>query len=554
MKKFKTKKIFNKNFISKILLAGTFILITTLGNNTFAAGNCNCVNERNKVGACQGGPCCSTDCTFSYWGKTFLQPRSQNTNTVRRSVGSHKFRHKFGREKFASTFTITPEYGQSFKPYHIAQYFFSADTLNFAGSMVTGRAQNNLLADYFGLSTEYFGSVQFRPQIKTFLVDFDWMLEFSRGLYLQIYSPVVKTWWQMQMLSDTQESGAGTLYPTGYMASGQVTPPVYSIPKALEGGVTFGDLIDGSKYGKFSCCPLETTKLADITFLLGWIFLNREDGYVGVNFQATVPTGTRPNNTYIFEPVAGNGHHWEFNIGFKGTVLLWEKDEKETVDFHFDANFGTLFNTCQRRSFDFKCNKFFSRYMLLKEFDQNGDYIQIVPAINVTTLKCDVKVGFQMDLNLMIAYNNPDWEFDFGYNGWLRSHEEICLLEQIPENKYGFKGIQNVGGLQANLTQSTATIYGNPFDQQAQVADEDSPVFICTSSLDISSAANPKVMTHKFYSHLSHKWERENKTLAPYLGMGAQIEFESLNPRIEYPYKITINQWALWLKAGIAYN
>lgn len=519
----------------------------------------NCEAQRNCTGACQSGACC-TDCTYNYYGKTFFQPRSQNTNTARRAVGNHNLRHKFNNsesrsnKKFSSTFSVTPEYSQSFKPYHTAQYFFSADTLNFSGSMVEGRARNNILADYFGLSPAFAGSISFKPQIKSFLADFDLMLEFRKGIYMQIYSPLVKTKWQMQMCNDMQESGSGTNFPAGYMAEAEVTPPVSCISTALGGNISFGDVLEGINHGKFSSCPLDTTKLADITFLLGWIFLNRENGYVGVNAQVTAPTGTRPENRYIFEPIAGNGHHWEFGIGFTGEVEVWAKDEDQKINFHFDANFGNLIKTCQRRSFDFNCDKFFSRYMLLKEFDQDGNYLQLVPAINVTTLKCNVKVNFQMDLNLMAAYYNKNWEFDFGYNGWLRSHEEISLIDKIPDNTYALKGIQNVGGLDADLTQSSATIYGNSFDQQESLGDTDSPIFICTANLDLCSAANAKVLTHKFYSHLSHKWEKEDSKFCPYLGAGSQIEFESINPRYEYPYKNTLYQWAFWLKAGLAYN
>jgi hypothetical protein len=541
-------------FFLLIILQNFYTNAATCSINSCNSKNCN-TSCSNYFDGCQCNTCDAQDSVFSYWGKTFFQPRSQNTNTARRAVGNHNFRHRFDEKKnFVGSLTVTPEYNQSFKPYHIAEYFFSSDVLNFTGSMVNGRASNNILADYFGLSPEFQGSIAFKPQIKSFITDFNLMLEFKKGVYFQVYSPLVNTRWQMQMCNNTNDSGSSTPFPAGYMAEGAITAPVNSISKALEGNVSFGDVIEGIKYGKFSCCQLKTTKLADITFLLGWIFLNRDSGYVGVNAQLTAPTGTRPENKYIFEPIAGNGHHWEFGIGFTGEVELWAKDNDQRINLHFDANFGNLIHTCQHRSFDFKCNKFLSRYMLLKEFDQDGNYLQLVPAINVTTLKCNVKANFQMDLNLMAAYYNKNWEFDFGYNGWLRSHEEITLIDKIPDNTYALKGIQDVGGLNANITQSNATIYGNPFDQQTEVADTDSPVFLCTSNLDICSAANPKVLTHKFYTHLNHKWEKENRSFSPYLGAGSQIEFESINPRVSYPDKNTLYQWSLWLKAGLAYN
>ncbi|MFC1842144.1 hypothetical protein ACFLYU_00620 [Candidatus Dependentiae bacterium] len=540
--------------LKKVFSIFSFIYLMQTGYVTAKTPDCYCLSRRNSPCCCPLDRCNLRRCNVCNYGKTFFQPRSQNTNTARRAVGHHNFRHTFGKNKFHGSLTVTPEYMQSFKPYHIAEYFFGTDILNFSGSMVTERACNDILADYFGLSPEFESCVRFEPRIRTFLLDFDVMLEFQRGFYIQFYAPLVRTKWQMCMCEKVEEHGLDTPFPAGYMADGVVEPPFSCASKALGGCVGFGDVLEGIKYGKFCCSEQKTTKLADVTCLLGWIFLNRENGYVGVNAQFTAPTGTQVKNKYIFEPIAGNGHHWEFGIGFTGQVLIWEKDDDQTMHFHFDANFSHLFKTCQCRSFDFKCNRFLSRYMLLKQFDADGNYTKLVPAINVTTLKCKVKANFQMDLNIMFAYNNNNWEFDFGYNGWLRSHEEICLVDKIPDRTYAFKGIQNVSNLDADITQSSATIFGNKLEDQAQVADVPSPVFICNDSIDICSAASPKVLTHKFYAHASHAWEKEERSTTPYLGAGWQIEFESVNPRFRCPYKNTLYQWAIWLKCGAAYG
>jgi len=509
--------------------------------------------------------CYTQRCAQCLYGKTFLLPRSQNTDTARRAVGHHNFRHQFCPcNKRSGDFTITPQYGQSFKPYHIAEYFFGTDTLDFTGSKVIDqqpdaifanlRPGNNILADYFGLSQTFDGTIRFKPEIKTFLLDFDFFFEFGRGFYFQAYTPLVRTKWGMHMCEEVYNDGMGTPFQQGYMADQAIMPPVERISKALGGGITFGDATEGLKYGKF-CCDKTITKLADITFLLGYIFTSKEKGYVGFNIQATAPTGTCPKSIYIFEPIAGNGHHWELGLGFTGQGLIWEKDGDQKLYLHFDVNFTHLFQSCQCRSFDLKCHRFWSRYMLLKEFDSDGMYAhKLVPAINVTTLPCKVKINFQMDLNIMFAYNRNNWEFDFGYNGWLRSHEKIRLEGSIPVNRYGLKGIQNVSNLDAEKTQSCATIYGNNFEEQEQVVDPNSPVFLKTTDIDICSAENPKVLTHKLYWHLNYAWKDRCKRIIPYLGGGADIEFESVNPRDTCPYKNTIYQWALMLKCGVNFS
>jgi len=537
-----------------------YLLITMLVSQIIISQP-NCPGDDCKSGICRPMGCC----TQPLCGKSFFQQRSQNTNTARRAVGHHNFKYTYECGCANGLLAITPEYSKSFKPYRMAQYFFGQNCINFTGSMVTQRSDFDVLADYFGLSPEFESSISIKPKVKTFLIDFDLYLNLYKGFYVQLYSPIVHTNWGIRICEDLENCAPDVPFPAGYMADEAVDPAAGSVTKALKGGLTFGDVTTGMKFGKF-CCEKTTTKLADVTLALGYIFLQREKGYFGANIFATAPTGTRPKSIYLFEPIAGNGKHWEFGIGFTGQVLIWEKDGNKTLHLHTDANFSHLFWAKQCRSFDFKCgpalatncytqDRFASRYMLLKEFDSNGAYTgTLVPAINVTTLGCKVKSNFQMDLNIMFAYNHRNWEFDFGYNAWLRSHEKICLCEDIPEYRYGFKGIQNVSNLDAEVTQCSATIYGNSFADQAAVADDVFPQFVSTSDLDLCSASTPLSFTHKLYCHLSYAFEKEERCTTPYVGIGSNVEFESVEPRYLDLEKNTLYQWALWLKFGFDYH
>src|SRR5690606_1698883 len=147
----------------------------------------------------------------------------------------------------------------------------------------------------------------------------------------------------------------------------------------------------------------------------------------------------------------------------------------------------------------------------LKEFNDSGNFNgQALSAINVTTLSCDVHVNLQVDYILMFGYNYNNFIFDIGYNGWVRTKERITLRQDIPDKRYGIKGIQNIfdpsTGMLSNKTQSTATIQGNTFSQQMAVADAPSPVFISTDDINLSSAASPLLLTHKIFLHLSNSW------------------------------------------------
>src|SRR4029079_8108887 len=141
-------------------------------------------------------------------------------------------------------------------------------------------------------------------------------------------------------------------------------------------------------------------------------------------------------------------------------------------------------------------NGFFSRYILAKEFDEDGIFAErIVPAINFTTLKCDVHCSIVVDMFFMFAYTYNDFVFDIGYNGWIRSREKICLRGRIPTNKYGLKGVQfaanPITGQPDNTTESLATIY----ETGPILSDGLFPVFITTQDLNVKSAASPLILT-----------------------------------------------------------
>jgi hypothetical protein len=292
--------------------------------------------------------CCDA---CSIWGKSFLPVRSQNTNAARRSVGNSllKFRHNV--ETANGLFSITPEYIQSFNPRHTAQYFFATDIIRFSGSQVENRGPCDFLADYFGLSPAFDGVAKFKPQIKTFLLDLDFFLWLTKCFYFEAHTPFVRTKSGICVCEDITENGCGTPYPAEYMAPTEISAPVYSIAKALAGNVCFGDVTQGLQYGKF-CKGIRETKLADVTLVLGYLAVNKERGYAGVNIRGTIPTGTRPKGIYIFEPVAGNGKHAEFGVGFIGQIDLWQKDGAQRLAMHVDLNFTHLFRTRQCRSFD----------------------------------------------------------------------------------------------------------------------------------------------------------------------------------------------------------
>lgn len=507
-------------------------------------------------------------------GTSFLSPRSQSTNIARDLVGAHRFEHLLDRSYV--TGSITAEYTQTYRPRRIAEYFFSTNALSIAGSNVQERSENFILADYFGLSRDFSSVACLEPVMSNGIIDFNLFGGYKQW-YFSIHAPVVRTKASFHINESIAQCDlVNNPYPALYMAEGEVSPAYTSWQRAMAGGRSYGD-VEPLKFGKISCSGLSQTKLSDIQCILGYDLVKQENGHAGFNLRMGIPTGTRPDSEFLFEPIVGNGHHWELGLGFDGKGLIWEREGTQQTYLYFALNAVHLFKTKQRRSFDFFNNSidvqtgcpqsgFGSRYILVKEFNADGLYDgTVLPAINVSTLCCEVWNSIQFDIALMFAYQQPGFGFDIGYNIFVRSREKICLnTAQFPVNKYAFKGVQNA--FNPTSTQSNATIDGNVLqialanvqtlpEQQALLADPNPPVFIQPSDLNENSAASPLVLTNKIFWYFYATLETQRSCrLSAYYGLGGEVEFEGFRPKWEQPNKDAIAQWGIWAKGGISWH
>jgi hypothetical protein len=486
---------------------------------------------------------------------SIFSPRSQDINAARDVVGWHPFIHRYDTDKNYSALEFTPQYNQSLRPKRISLALFNSDTFSLSGSEIPGREDTQeLLSDYFGLSPLFATDAFFKPLIQNLECDIGVFIGFSswvQGLYLQLRGPGVWTKWDLN-LSEIIIDESNAPFPAGYMAADAVTPPYHSYTQAMRGTYPFGE-VEKLKYGRI--CGAQTLGgLAALEMVFGYDFIQTETSHTGFNIRASAPTGSRPKGIFLFEPRVGCGKHWQVGVGFTGHGQLWEKDGDQSLIIWVDANFTNMLKARQRRSFDLCKNGFFSRYILAKEFDQNGMFTEkMLPVINFTTLECDVRVSIQVDMVFMFGYTYKNFLFDIGYNGWIRSREKISLCQGITPNKYGLKGVQfavnPITGLPNNTTESNATIF-----ETEPIMPDEMPVFISTKDLKIKSAASPLLVTQKLFWHLSYSWPDCCKSATPYFGAGAEIEFEGINSRNSYqPVDTTMGQASFWLKGGASF-
>jgi len=448
-------------------------------------------------------------------GKSFFNLRSQGVNAARELVGWQTYinqhrtyncgdsslppQHNYG------SFSLTPEYTRSFRAEQLAEYFFGCQTIKFTGSRVAEREKQDILADYFGLPTDFESKVTVKPRIDTFLIDFNWYYSFNfwiEGMYVRAHVPFVHAQWDINLKECISNQGR-LRHIAGYMSPVVINRDdlLVSVEEAFKGVKKFGDMREPFKFGKIDG-KQSTTQLADIELAWGWNFYRGESGHAGLNMRFTAPLGTRPNGEFLFEPIVGNCHHYGLGIGFTGHYTFGQYDDKYW-GIYGDANLTHLFKSEQIRSFDFKANGPGSRYMLLEELvspavgglfispdPANADVPQdgmsaqlqynrtLVPAINQTSLKTKVRIGIQADIVLKLSYQRERWGFDLGYNLWVRSKEKLSRKERFESDRWAIKGDVQVYGddftnfglgslIPLNATQSMATLNAGAGDGNA---------------------------------------------------------------------------------------
>jgi hypothetical protein len=435
-----------------------------------------------------------------------------------------------------ATYAITPRYTQSFFQNRIADNLFGNDlisdtlsAINISGSAVTTRdADKDWLADYFGLPRDHSGTIRFEPVISNFTMDlygYFGLNCITPGLFATVHIPVVRTKANLHFFEAVITDGIAN-YPPGYLSSRAQAEQVGDGMTTEAIGIKRANLLNNAADFLFwqqtptidptRMIPLRTARMtpdnicnnkvrsgiADIQTVIGYNFIQERWCHLGAGLRAVIPTGTRPNGQFIFEPVLGNGRHWELGAQLWGhrTFCMSENEEKQWAAY-FIAHIMHMFNARQCRTFDLVC-KPNSRWMLAEQFSpavqqlvanqipDNLDPQNLVtpdaqfaglfsPVANLTSRRVHVRSMLQCDAVFMLNYITSQLNIDFGYNIWYRSCEKItkntCGPTPLQSKLWALKGdsyvygftyaqiappIENNTPVALSATQSNATIHG----------------------------------------------------------------------------------------------
>ena len=471
-------------------------------------------------------------------GRSFFEPRSQLANLGRNFAG---LAHLIFLDTcdFNCQFNIVPEFSGSSRETKIGTYLFFTGGRDMLFSS-TADPQTQVFTQNFLLNDDFKGIAQVAPKVSNALATFDLYLgldNVTRGLFFRVLAQGGKTTWNAKL--DDEDTYSGTFISANALGNTANTPSPYnSIVAAWNGDLTFFDVKQPLHYARLDGSKSHSG-LTNIECILGYNVVRSDCYYFGFNIGAIIPTGNTPKATYLFEPVLGNGNHFELGGGVTWHRQLWTDGCKRRLDFYIQGNVYHIFNATQHRTFDLLGNGIGSRYLLFKKFNSDGTYAgEIIRGPNILTLKVHVKNTIEGQAMFMLDYQHGGFTVDFGYNLWGRSNDRITLLEEIPVRTYGIAGVTGTGP-GANETASLTTISG----ANANIPD---PVnqYISTLDLNIRSGEHPGCFSHSFFGHLGYVWE--TTTVSPFIGFGAQAEFPDKTDT-------ALKLFHAWGKFGVAF-
>jgi hypothetical protein len=510
--------------------------------------------------------------------KPFLSFHSQGQDLARQMAATTSNANKSDMDQHYGSFTFTPEYTRSFNSDTITKelfgcwYLHSCNTLNIVGADAPGFDTSSLNANWFELAPDYVGSVCFEPVIQDFNADFDlfWAMdEWMQGVFLRIHTPLTWTKWDLGAKFTTTNAGTVAPIPNGHTTTYLDNVEKYFCKKETE---TSDDWVTESlNCSRFCGCLSDDnktkTRLADIHIDLGWNILLEEDYHLGFFAHIVAPTGNKAEGEWLFEPIVGNGHHWELGGGLTGGASLWRnKEENKQLSFSLDAEVTHLFNSHQNRVFDLKNNPL-SRYI---QAVKNLGLAQETwsPLANLTSCRMDVSVPVQADVTAMFNFICHNWSYDLGYNFWVRSCEKLdCNSCDDCDCNNDCDACNNCCGqcvIKNDNAENWSIAHGATINNVDHVAD-----IVLTNSMIDYEGARTKGMSHKVFGHIDYAWT--DRDIVPFLGLGGFAEFgindtcckddstcnnccsTTCNDNCSGCKYASLSQWGIWLTGGVTF-
>lgn len=479
-------------------------------------------------------------------GQPFFAGRPQVNHWNRVVAGMGNLFPRCDLDCFGGVGQAIVGYSRNFDQKSIGKFFSpDKDKTNTFRVGAAGRPDTDVINTNFLLGDGYESDVTLKPRIENAFIDLNFHLQLNEwvcGLWFEAHAPI--NWVRTSMDFDESTTNQGnTSISSGKLGTTSATSPFNTFADAWKGKQTVANTFVKSGMD-FARVEGRQTKwaLADLELALGYDFICNECSFMGVSLRVIAPTGNRPDGEFVFEPISGSGKHTQVGGGLHGYYEFWNNCCDSSFGLFFDAHIYTMLKKTQKRTFDWKNNGKWSRYLLLKKFnDSNMQTGDVIPGTNITTVDADVKASANGEAVIMLDYQRCGFVMNVGYDIWGRSKEKICIKGEISE-KVGIVGV--IDG-----TTNATTVDSVYVQNDATICSKGTPTIfakgLTIDDLDVEGAAHPSALSHKIFGYLGYTWE--DCDYMPFMGIGGEGEFSGRDNK-------AFDQWAIWFKGGFAFS
>ncbi len=264
--------------------------------------------------------------------------------------------------------------------------------------------------------------------------------------------------------------------------------------------------------------------VADVDAKFGYRLIENKSRHVYLSALCTIPTGNKPKSEYLFEPIYGNSNHFALGWNLDTAMRFWKSTNHQGWGY-FTLTHKYLFDGTERRTIPLNTDSYpFGHYYLAGKIGATAG-TSLAPLANILTQDIRVRPGNQVEALAGFQFKSKRFALDAAYNLFFKEKEAVSLKSTWQDNNYGIA--------QSTFDVSTSFLLANALNGKA----------INNSDLNLSGAATPNQLTHKFLGVISYLCSQSNRPAN--LSLGASYEFTDDNHSIEC--------YEFWLKAGISF-
>jgi hypothetical protein len=277
-----------------------------------------------------------------------------------------------------------------------------------------------------------------------------------------------------------------------------------------------------------------TFGLGDVDLIFGRRLMDEETFDISAYAKITVPTSNEPTGEFLFEPIRGNGKHFEVGAGIISSADMWQ-DSNSSMELMVQLESCYIFQSDEKRSFngvaDFKVTPPWSRYSLTGTKGQTGS----APFANYSTISAKVAPGFKLEGLIDVGYRQNSVTIDAGYNFYAQEGEKITI-KNWTDDKYAFIKAYSTDG-------ATGYETSKPFEiKTAHLMGAIEATAINSDELETNNAASPAYLTHTIFVSVGYLGGDKISSMA---AVGAAYEWSRENSGI--------SGIMLWLKGGFCF-